>query len=90
VAGDTRFDPGIDGRVGLDIHNMLLMPVAAQGRLLAIVQLMNRTSDLEFSQSDGNLIAYIASRLAEFLIQTKMAADRPSKTGVKTTRSGPR
>ena len=90
VAGDARFDPGIDGRVGLDLNNMLLMPVAAQGRLLALVQLMNRTSDLDFSKSDANLIAYIANRLGEFLIQTKMAADRPSKPNSKTSRSGSR
>jgi hypothetical protein len=86
VNGDSRFDPGIDGRVGLELHNMLVMPVAAQGRLLALVQLMNRKSDLEFSQSDANLIAYISSRLGEFLIQTKMAADRPAK---KTTKGVP-
>jgi GAF domain-containing protein len=88
VAADARFDPGIDGRVGLDLHNMLLMPVAAQGRLLALVQLINRAGDLQFSQADANLIAYIASRLAEFLIQTKMAADRPSSP--KTSRTAPR
>jgi hypothetical protein len=79
VASDPRFDPGIDGRVGLEHHNMMLMPIATQGRLLAIVQLINRVGDLEYSQSDANLIAYIANRLGEFLIQTKMAADRPSK-----------
>ncbi len=79
VGADARFDPGIDGRVGLDLHNMLLVPVAAQGRLLALVQLINRTGDLQFSQADANLLSYVTSRLGEFLIQTKMAADRQTQ-----------
>jgi len=74
VPSDDRFDPGIDGRVGLEATNLAVMPVSAHGRLLGAVQLVNRIGDLEFSRADANLLVYIGQRFGEFLHQHKVAA----------------
>jgi hypothetical protein len=73
VTTDRRFDPGIDGRVGLEPMNLAVSPVSWNGRLLGALQLVNRIGDLQFSQADANLLAYVAQRFGEFLHQHKVA-----------------
>jgi hypothetical protein len=77
VSEDHRFDPGLDGRVGLEVLNVLLKPVHAGDRLLGLIQLLNRVGDVEFSASDESVLTYVADKLGEFLAQSKAAADKP-------------
>lgn len=60
------YDPEVDGRPGLETQNMLLRPVVHEGRLLGMLQLINRTSGA-FSAPDLHLVNYTADRLGEFL-----------------------
>jgi len=60
------YDPESDGRPGLVAQNMLLRPVVHEGRLLGMLQLINRTTGA-FSAPDLHLVNYTADRLAEFL-----------------------
>ncbi len=81
VAHEARFDPGVDGRVGLEATNLAIMPVAAQGRLLGAIQLVNRIGELEFSVADGNLLVYVGQRLGEFLHQHKTSEQKRPTSG---------
>jgi hypothetical protein len=63
-----EYDAGIDGRAGVDTENLLLRPVAYDGRLLGMLQFINRTTGA-FSAPDIHLVNYTADRLAEFLHQ---------------------
>lgn len=69
------FDPERDGREGLETENLLFRPVAHEGRLLGMLQLINRNSGF-FSAADAHLVSYIADRLAEFLHQHRARARR--------------
>lgn len=69
------FEPDRDGREGLVAENLLMRPVAHEGRLLGMLQLINRTSGF-FSAADVHLVSYIADRLAEYLHQARTRARR--------------
>jgi len=60
------YEPEVDGRPGLIAQNMLLRPVVHEGRLLGMLQLINRMTGT-FSAPDLHLVNYTADRLAEFL-----------------------
>lgn len=69
------FDPERDGRDGLLTENLLFRPVAHEGRLLGMLQLINRSSGF-FTAADVHLVSYIADRLAEYLHQARTRARR--------------
>jgi len=68
-----EYDPQVDGRTGLNTENLLLRPVTHDGRLLGMLQFINRASGA-FSAPDVHLINYTADRLAEFLQQARSRA----------------
>jgi len=72
---DERYDPGIDGRVGIDPESMALVAVAHAGRLLGLLQLINRKGQAQFSRADANLLSYVSVKLGEFLHAARMRAD---------------
>ena len=76
LGSDPRFDPGVDGRVGLDPQNALYLPIAHQGRILGVLQLLNREHDMTFSQGDADLGLYVANQLGQFLQQVRMRPRR--------------
>lgn len=76
LGSDARFDPGVDGRVGLDPQNALYLPIAHQGRILGVLQLLNRELDVTFSQGDADLGLYVANQLGQFLQQVRMRPRR--------------
>lgn len=76
LGSDSRFDPGVDGRVGLDPQNALYLPIAHQGRILGVLQLLNREHDVTFSQGDADLGLYVANQLGQFLQQVRMRPRR--------------
>ena len=77
VPNDRRFDPGVDGRVGVEASTMLLHAILHEGRLLGLVQLLNRSGQPQFSGADGNIVTYVAKQLAEFLYAQRTADKRP-------------
>lgn len=79
---DPRFDPGVDGRVGLEPRDVLYQPVTHHGLLLGVLQLLNRASGRGFSESDADLVAYVARQAGEFLHQARMSAPGPSMSGM--------
>lgn len=66
VEAELGFDAKIDSRPGLATRNVLLRSVACDGRLLGMLQVLNRSGS-GFSAADVHLINYVADRLAEYL-----------------------
>jgi len=79
VAADRRFDPGVDGRVGIEPHNMLYMSLSHQGRLLGMLQLINRQQKPQFSPADAEAVAYVGKQVSEFLYQARIAPESRPK-----------
>jgi hypothetical protein len=73
LSGDPRYDAGIDGRLGLEPRNVLYMPLSHQGRLLGLLQLLNRVDTTAFSNADVELVNYVAKQAAQFLHQARIA-----------------
>jgi len=76
AASDDRYDPGADGRVGIDAQTLAVVALNHQGRLLGALQLINRQQQAQYSRADGNLLYYVAEKLAEFLHAARM---RPAR-----------
>jgi hypothetical protein len=66
MSAEPSFDAQIDGRPGLATRNALLRSVATDGRLLGMLQILNRSGS-GFTAADVHLINYVAERLAEYL-----------------------
>ncbi len=77
ATAEPQFDPGVDGRVGMEMKSFLIMPVSHQGRLLGMLQLINRQNRPAFTTGDGDVVAYVAEQLGQFLYQARIAPDRP-------------
>lgn len=79
---DTRADPhyreSIDGRAGIDPETMVLVSVVHAGRPFAVLQLINRRHQAQFSRADANLLGQIAAKLGEFLHGVSPRADERS------------
>jgi len=73
VADEPAYEPAIDGRQGLDAQNVLVRQVVHDGRLLGVLQLINRRTG-SFSAPDVHLVNYAADRLSEFLRDARARA----------------
>lgn len=76
VADDERYDPGVDGRIGIDPLTMAVIALTYQGRLLGMLQLINRQRQAQYSRADANVLQYMAEKLGEFLYSARMRSDR--------------
>jgi hypothetical protein len=79
VESDARFDPGVDGRVDMQVHNLLLQPVFHEGRLLGLLQLMNRRGKPHFDRADAHVVSYVARQLGQFLYQQRTLDRSPPR-----------
>jgi hypothetical protein len=70
IAEEPGYAASSDGRPGLDAQNMLLRPLVHEGRLLGLLQLINRATGA-FSAPDQHLVNYAADRLAAFLREAR-------------------
>ncbi|HEY8429166.1 MAG TPA: GAF domain-containing protein, partial [Sandaracinaceae bacterium] len=75
VGSDPRFDPGVDGRVGVNPETMALVAVTSSGRLLGMIQLINRRGQARFTPADANVLTYVAARLGDFLVESRSRTD---------------
>lgn len=71
-----RFDPGVDGRLGVEVITALYMPLIREGRLLGMLQLLNRKAQPRYIDGDSEIVAYVAKSLTEFLHNAKLAPQR--------------
>jgi len=67
VENDPRYDPAVDGRVGLTVDTLAYLPLIKGDNQLGILQLINRKNRTGFSDADMAVAGYLASQVADFL-----------------------
>jgi len=76
ACADERYDPGVDGRIGIAPLTMAVVALTHQGRLLGMLELINRQHQAQYSRADANILQYMAEKLGEFLYSVRMRSDR--------------
>ena len=76
VASDPRYEAVVDGRNGVDARNALYLALGHQGRLLGVIQLLNRENRAAFTESDANLLTYVGRQASAFLHSARIAPQR--------------
>jgi putative nucleotidyltransferase with HDIG domain len=64
---DPRFNPRLDAQSGFHTRSLLSMPLKHQGRLLGVIQVLNKRPPQEFDQEDMELLALMAQPIAAAL-----------------------
>lgn len=81
VRRDPRFYPVVDEAYGLNTRSLVCVPVLLDdGRLLGIIEVLNKTDDREFNQDDLDLILIVAQLAATAMRRAERAieaVDRP-------------
>jgi len=65
---DARFSPAIDEMLGFRTHSMVCVPLIAGGRVLGVIEALNKISDRQFTPQDQDLMMVVA-HLASMGIQ---------------------
>jgi GAF domain-containing protein len=86
VHRDPRFYPEVDEAFGFNTRSMVCVPVLLDdGRLLGIIEVLNKVSDREFNQDDLELILIVAQLAATAMRRAERAiesADQPQPATV--------
>jgi GAF domain-containing protein len=67
VASDGRFRTDVEGRPDLPVRSALYAPMVHQGRVVGVLQLLNRSGVDGFTEADGEVAAYVAGAAAEVI-----------------------
>ncbi len=67
VRTDTRFFEAVDERVGFETRSLIAVPLAARGRVLGVVEILNKRSGENFTQDDASLLSILATIAASAL-----------------------
>lgn len=72
---DPRFDKGSDARTGFHTRAILASPIVdAAGRLIGVVQSLNKVGSSRFDQADESLMHVVASHIAVAMERTRLTA----------------
>jgi GAF domain-containing protein len=74
AATDDRFYAGIDNRFDFTTNSVLAVPIASEGRVMGVVEVLNKTSGAPFSETDQALLSLLC-RFAGDVIQTVIHRD---------------
>ena len=61
---DSRFNPAYDARTGFRTRSVICAPLVAKGRLLGVVQVLNRRDGRSFDEADLELARAVAGLIA--------------------------
>ena len=76
VRRDARFYPLVDETFGLTTRSMVCVPIYLDnGRTLGVIEILNKTSDREFTQDDLNLILIVAQLAATAIRRAERATE---------------
>jgi GAF domain-containing protein len=74
VRHDPRFFPGVDEAIGFKTRSLVAVPVCLDdGRILGVIEVLNKVSDAEFTQEDLDLILIIAQLAATAMRRAERA-----------------
>jgi GAF domain-containing protein len=82
VHADPRFFPGVDEAFAFNTRSMVAVPVTLDdGRVLGVIEVLNKASDQAFTQEDLDLILIVA--------QLAATAMRRAERAIETGKRGP-
>ena len=61
---DTRFARSFDARTGFTTHNLVCVPLKAHGRILGVIEVVNRADGSAFSRADAEVLTAVANQAA--------------------------
>ncbi len=77
---DLSFDGSWDEKSGFRTKGMLVCPLIHQGKMMGVIQLINKKGSGQFSDSDQKNVQMISETLAlAFFNQTKFVTQKPTK-----------
>ena len=81
VRTDPRFLDQVDERVGFETRSLIAVPMAARGRVLGVIEGINKRLGGNFTEDDASLLAILATLAASAL---DYAASVPIETNPKS------
>jgi len=86
VRRDPRFYPQVDEAFGFNTRSMVCVPVFLDdGRVLGVIEVLNKTSDRDFTQDDLNLTFVVAALAATALRRAERAIELAEREKRRTT-----
>jgi len=67
VRSDARFLPELDERSGFVTRSLMAVPLAARGRVLGVIEVLNKRSGKDFTDDDASLLSILAALSASAL-----------------------
>lgn len=67
VRADARFLPELDERFGFVTRSLVAVPLAARGRVLGVIEVLNKRSGADFTEDDASLLSVLATLSASAL-----------------------
>jgi GAF domain-containing protein len=67
VRTDARFLPELDERFGFVTRSLVAVPLAARGRVLGVIEVLNKRSGEDFTEADASLLSILAALSASAL-----------------------
>ncbi len=64
VRADPRFLPSVDEQVGFETRSLVAVPLAARGRTLGVIEVINKRSGQSFTEDDASLLLILATLAA--------------------------
>lgn len=75
VARDRRHYKQVDQAIDFKTQKLLAVPVQIQGRVLGVIEVMNRLDGKDFSQDDEVILSFIASAIAITIENSRLFAE---------------
>ena len=80
VRHDTRFYPLVDEAFGITTRSMVCVPVYLDnGRVLGVIEILNKMSDREFTQDDLNLMLIVAQLAATAMRRAERVSEEAER-----------
>ncbi|MDY7077284.1 MAG: GAF domain-containing protein [Chloroflexota bacterium] len=67
VHNDPRFLPQVDEQIGFETRSIVAVPLAARGRVLGVIEVINKRSGEDFTGDDASLLSILATLSASAL-----------------------
>jgi GAF domain-containing protein len=60
VRADPRFSSRVDEAFDFRTHSMVCVPLVARGKVLGVIEVLNKSGDREFAEADQDLLSLLA------------------------------
>ena len=67
VSNDSRFLSDVDERFGFETYSLVAVPLIARGRVLGVIEVINKRSGEPFTDDDSSLLSILATLAASAL-----------------------